>query len=111
MEIKKITTPLTEETVSSLRTGDSVQISGEIFTARDSAHFRLVSLLKEGFSLPFNISGSIIYYVGPTPARPGKVIGSAGPTTSYRMDPYAPCLLEAGLRGMIGKGPRSQEVK
>ncbi len=111
MEAKKITTPLTEESISKLKTGDSVLISGVIFTARDSAHARLVALLDEGKSLPFDISGAVIYYVGPTPAPPGKPIGSAGPTTSYRMDPFAPRLLKEGMRGMIGKGPRSIDVK
>lgn len=111
MQPKRISTPLTEDIISDLRTGDSVLISGIIYTARDSAHARLVELLDKGESLPFDIAGSIIYYVGPAPAPPGRPIGSAGPTTSYRMDPFVPKLMEAGLKGMIGKGPRSEEVK
>ena len=109
--VKKITTPLSEETVMSLKTGDEVLISGTIYTARDQAHFRLVKLIEENKPLPFDISGQVIYYVGPTPERPGEVIGSAGPTTSYRMDKYAPVLMRHGLKGMIGKGKRSAEVK
>lgn len=109
--VKKITTPLTDEIVKDLKCGDLVEITGIIYTARDAAHKRLVELIKEGKDLPFDIKGTIIYYVGPTPAKPGQVIGSAGPTTSYRMDPYAPILLEKGLKGMIGKGKRSKEVR
>lgn len=109
--VKKITTPLTDEIVKDLKCGDLVEITGIIYTARDAAHKRLVELIKEGKELPFDIKGTIIYYVGPTPAKPGQVIGSAGPTTSYRMDPYAPILLEKGLKGMIGKGKRSKEVR
>lgn len=109
--VKKITTPLSEEVIKDLKVGDIVSITGYIYTARDAAHKRLVELVKEGKELPFDIKGAIIYYVGPTPAPPGKVIGSAGPTTSYRMDPYAPILIEMGLKGMIGKGKRSLEVK
>ncbi|MDF2881965.1 MAG: fumarate hydratase [Clostridiaceae bacterium] len=107
---KKIVTPLTEEKVKELKAGDSVLISGTIYTARDAAHKRLVELLHENKPLPFDVKDAIIYYVGPTPAKPGEPIGSAGPTTSYRMDPYAPELLDIGLRGMIGKGLRSKEV-
>ncbi|MGL4254036.1 MAG: Fe-S-containing hydro-lyase [Fusobacteriaceae bacterium] len=107
----KITTPLTEETISKLKSGDSVLITGYIYTARDAAHARLVKLLEEGKELPFDVEGQIIYYVGPTPAKPGQVIGSAGPTTSYRMDPYAPSLMDRGLKGMIGKGKRDTGVK
>ncbi|OAA92357.1 Fe-S-containing hydro-lyase [Clostridium ljungdahlii] len=107
---KKITTPLTEEKVKTLKAGDSVLISGTIYTARDAAHKRLVELLDEGKSLPINIKDEIIYYAGPSPAKPGHVIGSAGPTSSYRMDPFAPRLLDIGLKGMIGKGLRSKEV-
>ncbi|MBV7276764.1 Fe-S-containing hydro-lyase [Clostridiaceae bacterium UIB06] len=107
---KKITTPLTEEKVKELKAGDSVLISGVIYTARDAAHKRLVELLDKGEKLPIDVEDSIIYYVGPTPAKPGQPIGSAGPTTSYRMDSYAPRLLNIGLRGMIGKGLRSKEV-
>jgi fumarate hydratase subunit beta len=93
-----------------LRVGDQVSISGVIFTARDAAHNRLVETLKAGRPLPVDFKDQIIYYAGPTPAKPGKVIGSCGPTTSSRMDAYTPTLLEQGLRGMIGKGPRSKEV-
>ena len=107
---KRITTPLTEEKVRDLKAGDSVLISGTIYTARDAAHKRLVELLNKGEKLPMDIKDAIIYYVGPTPAKPGNAFGSAGPTTSYRMDPYAPRLLDEGLRGMIGKGLRSKEV-
>jgi len=105
-----LTPPLQREELETLTIGDNVLISGVIYTARDTAHKRLVELLDKGKPLPFDISGQIIYYVGPTPARPGRTIGSAGPTTSYRMDAYAPRLIEVGLRGMIGKGPRSSEV-
>ncbi|MBP1744402.1 MAG: fumarate hydratase [Firmicutes bacterium] len=107
----KIHTPLTEDKVRSLKAGDRVLISGVIYTARDAAHKKLVALLDENKELPIDVKDSIIYYVGPSPAKPGKPIGSAGPTTSYRMDPYAPRLMDIGLRGMIGKGSRSQEVK
>ena len=103
-------TPLKDEDLINLEIGDKVFISGTIYTARDAAHKRLVELLKAGKELPFNPKGQVIYYVGPAPAPPGKPIGSAGPTTSYRMDPYSPALLDAGLKGMIGKGPRSKEV-
>lgn len=109
--MKKIFTPLTDETVASLRAGDEVLISGVIYTARDQAHFRLVKLIEEGKPLPFELKGQVIYYVGPTPGRPGEIIGSAGPTTSYRMDKFAPTLIKLGIKGMIGKGKRSDEVK
>ncbi|MCL4496488.1 MAG: Fe-S-containing hydro-lyase [Deltaproteobacteria bacterium] len=111
MSVKKITTPLSDDTVLSLKTGDEVLISGVIYTARDQAHFRLIKLIEENKPLPFDIQGQIIYYVGPTPEKPGEVIGAAGPTTSYRMDKYAPALMKLGLKGMIGKGKRSNEVK
>lgn len=107
---KRIITPLTEEKVMGLKAGDSILLSGTIYSARDAAHKRLIDLIKEGKELPFDIKGEIIYYVGPSPAKPGQVIGSAGPTTSYRMDPYTPTLLDLGLKGMIGKGARSEEV-
>ncbi|MBB6631802.1 Fe-S-containing hydro-lyase [Clostridium algidicarnis] len=107
---KKITTPLTKEKVKGLKVGDSVLISGTIYTARDAAHKRLVDLLDEGKELPLDLKDAIIYYVGPSPAKPGMALGSAGPTTSYRMDPYAPRLLDKGLKGMIGKGLRNKEV-
>ena len=110
-KIVNLTTPLTDEMVSSLEIGDKVLISGVIYTARDAAHKRLIDLLDAGKTLPFDIQGQIIYYVGPSPAKPGRVIGAAGPTTSYRMDSYAPRLMELGLKGMIGKGMRSSSVK
>ncbi len=103
-------TPLTDEDVSQLKIGDKVYLSGTIYTGRDAAHKKLVQLLKDNEELPFDIKGQVIYYVGPSPAPPGKPIGSAGPTTSYRMDPYAPTLMDVGLKGMIGKGQRSQAV-
>lgn len=106
----RITTPLTAEKVKDLKAGDSVLLTGVIYTSRDAGHKRLVDLLDKGEELPVDIKDQIIYYVGPTPAKPGQPIGSAGPTTSYRMDPYAPRLLDVGLKGMIGKGLRSQEV-
>jgi len=106
----RIETPLSIETAKSLRAGDEVLISGTIYTARDAAHKRLVESIERGEALPIPIQDAIIYYVGPTPGRPGSVIGSAGPTTSYRMDPYAPRLMELGLRGMLGKGKRAPEV-
>lgn len=106
----KLQTPLKNEDLEKLHIGDTIYLNGIIYTARDAAHKRLVDLIKEGKELPFNIEGSVIYYVGPAPAKPGKPIGSAGPTTSYRMDPYAPILMDKGLKGMIGKGPRSKEV-
>lgn len=102
--------PLTEEKIKNLKAGDSVLISGIIYTARDAAHKRLIKLLEEGKELPLDIKNSIIYYAGPTPAKEGNVIGSVGPTTSYRMDSFTPMLLDRGLRGMIGKGLRSKEV-
>lgn len=107
---KKISMPLTEEKLKDLKAGDSVLLTGTIYTARDAAHKRLVELIGEGKDLPFDIEDQVIYYVGPTPAKEGQPIGSAGPTTSYRMDPYTPQLLEKGLRGMIGKGKRSDAV-
>ncbi|MBR5517242.1 MAG: Fe-S-containing hydro-lyase [Firmicutes bacterium] len=107
---KHITTPLTAEKTKELRAGDNVLISGVIYTGRDAAHKRLVELVNEGKELPVDLKDQIIYYVGPAPAKPGQAIGSAGPTTSYRMDAYAPTLLDLGLKGMIGKGKRSDEV-
>lgn len=106
----QLQTPLTSEMLEQLNVGDKVLLSGIVYTARDAAHKRLVELLQAGKELPFDPVGAVIYYVGPSPARPGKPIGSAGPTTSYRMDPYAPALMDAGLKAMIGKGPRSQTV-
>jgi fumarate hydratase subunit beta len=107
---KQLTTPLSAEAAGELKAGDRVLLSGVIYTARDAAHKRLVTLLEQGEDLPFDPAGAVIFYVGPTPPKPGEVIGSAGPTTSYRMDPYAPALMAAGVRGMIGKGPRSDAV-
>jgi fumarate hydratase subunit beta len=107
----KLTPPLTEEVIMRLRAGDRVLISGVIYTGRDMAHKYMVESHTKGEKLPFELKGQILYYTGPTPAPPGKPIGSAGPTTSYRMDKYTPTLLELGLKGMIGKGPRGQEVK
>lgn len=107
---KRIQAPLTIATVKDLRAGDSVLISGIIYTGRDLAHKRLTDAIKAGEKLPFDLNGAVIYYVGPSPARPGQVIGSAGPTTSYRMDSYSPLLMEKGMRGMIGKGNRTPPV-
>lgn len=106
-----LTTPLTQEQTRELKAGDIVYLSGTIFTARDAAHKRLVDLIEAGKELPFDLEGSVIYFVGPTPPKPGDPIGSAGPTTSYRMDSYSPTMLKYGSRGMIGKGKRNQAVK
>jgi len=103
--------PLSNEDVEKLNIGDRILISGVIYTGRDAAHKRLIDLLKGGKDLPFDIKGQIIYFVGPTPAKPGQALGSAGPTTSYRMDAYSPSLIGRGLKGMIGKGMRSDAVK
>jgi fumarate hydratase subunit beta len=105
-----ITTPLSDEILQTLKIGDQVRISGILYSARDAAHKRLVELLSQGRRLPIDLKGQIIYYVGPTPPKPGMVIGAAGPTTSYRMDSYAPGLIKNGLKGMIGKGPRGPGV-
>lgn len=107
----RIKTPLTDEDVVKLKIGDSVLITGKILTGRDSAHKRLFDLATKGEPLPVDIKGQLIYYVGPAPAKEGYVIGPAGPTTSGRMDPYAPLLMKMGLKGMIGKGVRSKDVK
>ena len=107
----RLRTPLTDRDVEKLKIGDRVLVNGVIYTGRDAAHRRLFDLLKSGKDLPFDLRGQVIYYVGPTPAKPGEVIGSAGPTTSYRMDAFAPALIEKGLKGMIGKGMRSDQVK
>lgn len=106
----KITTPLTDDKLELLKAGDSVLLSGIVYTARDAAHGRLIELINKNEELPIDISKQVIYYVGPTPEKPNEVIGSAGPTTSYRMDSYTPTLLDLGLKGMIGKGSRSKEV-
>jgi len=110
MESVKINLPLTDDIVSSLKAGDSVLLTGYIYTGRDAAHKRLIELLDSNKELPFDIKNQTIYYVGPAPAKPGYAIGPAGPTTSYRMDPYTPKLLDKGLKAMIGKGLRSSEV-
>ena len=107
----KLTTPLTDDLIEQLRAGDKVSITGVIYVGRDAAHKRLVAALDAGQPLPFDPHGQIIYYMGPSPAKPGDPIGSAGPTTSGRMDAYTPRMLEAGLRGMIGKGNRTQAVR
>ncbi len=107
----RLSTPLTSEAVSQLHAGDEVLLSGTIYTARDAAHKRIVEALEKGQEPPFPIEGAAIFYVGPSPAPPGRVIGAAGPTTSYRMDTYAPTLLALGLKAMIGKGKRGPEVK
>lgn len=107
---KIINTPLTVEVINDLKAGDRVLLNGIIYTGRDAAHKRLAELIEKGEKLPMDIKNQIIYYVGPCPAKPGKAIGSAGPTTSGRMDAYAPLLMEHGLKGMIGKGLRNQQV-
>jgi len=107
----RLKTPLTDDVVEKLKIGDRVLLNGTIYTGRDAAHKRLIDLLNQGKSLPFDIKGQVIYFVGPTPAKPGQAFGSAGPTTSYRMDAYSPSLIEKGLKGMIGKGMRSDAVK
>ncbi|SHM43723.1 fumarate hydratase subunit beta [Anaerosporobacter mobilis DSM 15930] len=107
---KNIKAPLSEEVVRSLEAGDYVYITGIIYTARDAAHKRLYDSILKGEEIPFDLTNNIVYYLGPTPAREGKVIGSAGPTTSSRMDKYAPLLMEQGLKGMIGKGKRNEDV-
>ncbi len=109
--MKRLNLPLDEETRMSLKAGEPVLLNGEIYTARDAAHKKIHELIQKGEPLPFELQDCFIYYVGPTPARPGQVIGSAGPTTSSRMDPYVPELAERGMQGMIGKGRRNMEVK
>jgi fumarate hydratase subunit beta len=110
-ELIRLKTPLCDRDVVNLKIGDRVLLTGTIYTGRDAAHKRLFDLLEGGKALPFEIEGQVIYYVGPAPAKPGQALGSAGPTTSYRMDAYSPRLIEKGLKGMIGKGMRSDEVK
>ncbi len=111
METIKIRAPLDDKTVEKLKAGDQVSISGVIYTARDAAHKRLIEALDKGEKLPLDLKGQVIYYMGPSPAKPGQAIGSAGPTTSGRMDAYAPRLMAEGIKGMIGKGDRTQAVK
>jgi fumarate hydratase subunit beta len=110
-ETRNITTPLSDEVIKDLKIGEKVSITGVIYTARDAAHKKLVELIEQGKDLPFDLPGQVIYYVGPAPAKPGFAVGSAGPTSSYRMDAYAPTLIANGLKGMIGKGPRGDNVK
>jgi fumarate hydratase subunit beta len=110
-QVKKIRPPLSEADVRSLRAGDEVLITGVVYTARDMAHKRLCQAMEAGETMPFELEGAIIYFVGPTPARPGRVIGAAGPTTSSRMDAFSPKLIARGLRAMIGKGYRGREVR
>ncbi|RUM46328.1 MAG: Fe-S-containing hydro-lyase [Hydrogenothermus sp.] len=110
-EVKRITTPLTDEIIEDLKVGDRVLLSGVVYTARDAAHKRMLEEYEKTGKLPFDIEGQVIYYVGPTPPKPGQVIGSAGPTTAYRMDKYTPKLHELGLKATIGKGFRTQPVK
>ncbi|MEI0447602.1 Fe-S-containing hydro-lyase [Brachyspira intermedia] len=110
MEIKKLNTPLTKEKLSVLNAGDMVALTGTIYTARDAAHKRLIDMLNNNEKLPFNIENQTIFYAGPSPAKPNEIMGSIGPTTSYRMDAYSPKLLELGLLSMIGKGKRNKEV-
>ena len=107
METKRISAPLTDVDVMNLKSGDNVLISGVIYAARDAAHKKLVELIEKNEALPFDLKGQLIYYVGPTPAKPGQAIGSAGPTTSGRMDAYTPKILENGIKGVIGKGSRN----
>jgi fumarate hydratase subunit beta len=111
VKVKELRPPLTEAIVRTLRAGEEVSITGTIYTARDMAHKRLCALIDEGKDLPFKLEGAIIYFVGPTPARPGRAVGAAGPTTSSRMDPFSPKLIARGLRAMIGKGYRNDEVR
>jgi len=110
IDIKRLKTPFDDKTVEELKSGQVVSITGYLFTGRDVAHRRFVELIKQNKELPIDVKGQVIYYVGPAPAKPGYVSGPAGPTTSYRMDPYAPYLLDLGLKAMIGKGGRSKEV-
>jgi fumarate hydratase subunit beta len=109
--MKKVTAPLDQETLNDLKAGDEVLISGTVYTMRDAAHARIIEMIEKKEKLPFDFTNQVIYYCGPTPAKPGNVIGSCGPTTSSRMDKFTPKLLEKGLKGMIGKGERSVAVK
>jgi len=108
---KRIKTPLSKDLVKNFRIGDWILLSGIVYTARDQAHKRLLEMIEKGEKLPLNLENAVIYYTGPSPAKPGEILGSAGPTTSARMDKYTPLLLKLGLSGMIGKGERSEEVK
>jgi fumarate hydratase subunit beta len=108
---KKITSPFNDKTIADLKAGDQVLISGVMYVGRDAAHKRLVETMNKGEKMPFDVKGQVIYYMGPSPTKPGNVIGSSGPTTSGRMDAYTPRMLEAGLKGMVGKGLRTKEVK
>ncbi|PID28984.1 MAG: fumarate hydratase [Candidatus Cloacimonadota bacterium] len=110
-KVHYLTAPLAEEDVAGIKVGDKVFISGVIYTARDAAHKKLVNLIANKEKMPLELKDQIIFFAGPSPARPGEPVGSIGPTTSYRMDPFSPCLLDNGLRGMIGKGKRSEEVR
>ncbi|MFC1897358.1 Fe-S-containing hydro-lyase [Chloroflexota bacterium] len=109
--VKKVMLPLTDETLEGLKTGDNILLTGTMYVGRDAAHKRMIEALEQGKPLPFDVKGQTIYFMGPSPAQPGQPIGSAGPTTSGRMDSYSLCLIAEGLKGMIGKGMRSQEVK
>ena len=109
--VKKVGLPLTDKTLESLKAGDNILLTGTMYVGRDAAHKRIIEALEQGKSLPFDVKGQVIYFMGPSPARPDQPIGSAGPTTSGRMDSYSPRLIAEGLKGMIGKGMRSQEVK
>ena len=108
---RRVTLPLSDEVIAGLRAGDNILLNGVMYVARDAAHKKLIDALDKGEKLPFDLKGQTVYYMGPSPAKPGQVIGSAGPTTSGRIDVYSPRLMEAGLKGMIGKGNRSQPVK
>jgi fumarate hydratase subunit beta len=107
----RLRTPLSKEDVEALKTGDVVRLSGTLYAARDAAHARMAEAIENGDPLPFDPEGQVVYFTGPAPARPGHALGPAGPTTASRMDPYSPLLIERGLRGMIGKGSRSEEVR
>jgi fumarate hydratase subunit beta len=109
--LREVTIPFAEGVIETLTAGEMVALTGHLYTGRDQTHRRLCALLDEGLELPVDLAGQLLYYVGPSPAQPGQVIGSAGPTTSYRMDSYTPRLLELGLKATLGKGKRSQEVK
>ena len=109
--MKRLSTPFTKEMALDLKAGDQILLTGVLYTGRDAAHKRMIEFIEEGIELPFDVQDQIIYYVGPTPARPGSIFGSGGPTTSGRMDAYTPTMLSMGLRGMIGKGYRNQAVK